>query len=59
MATKNVLKKAINQLKINSKILREKKEKCVSQKEIEEINKQLSQNESMILDYEFRIAYEI
>ena len=55
MATKGVLLEAIKKLKYNTIVLTAKREKCANKKEVEEIDKQLAQNESMILDYEYRL----
>ncbi len=55
MAKISVLEEAIKKLKYNSMVLREKRAKCSTNKQVEEIDKQLSQNDSMILDYEYRI----
>ena len=57
MAKESVLKEAIKKLKYNSLVLKEKKTKCSNKKQVEEINRQLAQNESMILDYEYRIKH--
>lgn len=59
MATTRVLKEAIKKLKYNNLVLKEKRTKCSNKQQVEEIDKQLAQNESMILDYEFRIKKEI
>ena len=56
MASNTVLHTAIQKLKLNTKTLLEKRSKCSTKKEIEEINNLITKNESMILDYEFRIA---
>ena len=58
MATKRILEEAISKLHYNTNVLQEKRAKCSSKAEVNEIDKQISQNESMILDYQFRIAHE-
>lgn len=55
MAKESVLKEAINKLQYNTMVLKEKRTKCSSKKEVNEIDKQIAQNDSMILDYEYRI----
>ncbi len=55
MATEGVLKEAIKKLKYNSMVLTEKRTKCSNKQQVEEIDKQLAQNDSMIMDYEFRL----
>lgn len=59
MATEGILKEAIKKLKYNNLVLKEKLSKCSNKKQVMEINKQLAQNESMILDYEYRIKKSI
>lgn len=59
MAKISVLEEAVKKLKYNSLVLREKRTKCSTKKEVEEIDKQLAQNDSMILDYEYRIKKEL
>lgn len=59
MAKISVLEEAVKKLKYNSMILREKRSKCSTKKQVEEIDKQLAQNDSMILDYEYRIKKEL
>ena len=59
MASKKVLQEAIKKLTVNSIALREKRKVCTNKKEVEEIDKQLSQNKSMILDYEYRLGTEV
>lgn len=56
MAKESVLKEAIKKLKYNTMVLREKRTKCSTNKEVKEIDKQIAQNDSMILDYEYRLA---
>lgn len=58
MATKNVLQEAISKLHYNTNALLEKRKVCSSKKEVAEIDKAIAQNNSMILDYEYRIKYE-
>jgi hypothetical protein len=55
MAKESVLLEAIAKLKYNSGVLKEKRTKCSSASEVAEIDRQLAQNESMILDYEYRV----
>lgn len=55
MAKESVLKEAINKLQYNTMVLKEKRTKCSTKKEVNEIDKQIAQNDSMILDYEYRI----
>lgn len=59
MAKISVLEEAVKKLKYNSMILREKRSKCSTKKQVNEIDKQLAQNDSMILDYEYRIKKEL
>ena len=59
MATEGVLKEAIKKLKYNSMVLLEKRSKCSTNTQVNEIDKQLAQNKSMILDYEYRLKKEI
>ena len=44
MAKESVLREAIAKLKYNSGILKEKRTKCSTNKEVAEIDKQLAQN---------------
>lgn len=55
MAKESVLKEAIKKLQYNTMVLKERRTKCSSNKEVNEIDKQIAQNDSMILDYEYRI----
>ena len=59
MATKKVLEEAIKKLTYNSLVLKEKRKKCSNKQQVEEIDKQLAQNESMILDYQYRLKKNI
>lgn len=59
MAKESVLKEAIAKLKYNSGVLKEKRAKCSKKEEVENIDKQIAQNESMILDYEYRIKNKL
>ena len=54
MATKDVLNKAIERLRKNTEVLLEK-QSSVSDEEKQAIKKKIARNESMILDYKFRI----
>lgn len=58
MASKNVLQEAISKLHYNTKMLQEKRKTCSSKEEIADIDKQISQNESMVLDYQYRMAHD-
>ena len=58
MASKKVLKLAIQQLQIKNKNLQEKKKNAISKAEKMQIDKQIASNNSMILDYEFRYEQE-
>lgn len=58
MATKGVLLSAIEKLKEANARLFEKCCKASDSKVKEEIRKQISKNEAMILDYQFRLNYE-
>ena len=55
MAKISVLEEAIKKLRYNTMVLKEKRTKCSSKKEVENIDKLIAQNDSMILDYEYRI----
>lgn len=55
MAKESVLREAIKKLRYNTLVLKSKRSKCSSKKEVNEIDKQIAQNDSMILDYEYRI----
>lgn len=55
MASQKVLKEAIKKLTFNTKVLKEKRKTCATKTQVEEIDKQIAQNESMILDYKFRL----
>jgi hypothetical protein len=55
MAKEGVLREAIKKLQYNTLMLREKRKKCSNNKEVNEIDKQIAQNDSMILDYEYRL----
>lgn len=59
MAKESVLREAIKKLQYNSKVLKEKRTKCSKKEEVENIDRQLAQNESMILDYEYRIKNKL
>lgn len=59
MAKISVLEEAIRKLQYNTMVLKEKRTKCSSKKEVENIDKQIAQNDSMILDYKFRIKYNL
>jgi hypothetical protein len=59
MAKESVLREAIKKLQYNSKVLKEKRTKCSKKEEVANIDKQLAQNESMILDYEYRIKNKL
>lgn len=55
MASISVLKQAIFKLQYNNNVLRESISKSNSPKQIEKLQNQIAQNESMILDYEYRV----
>lgn len=59
MATTAVLEEAIKKLKYNSLVLTEKRARCSNKKEVAEIDRNLAQNESMILDYEYRLKHNL
>lgn len=59
MASTKVLEEAIKKLKYNSMVLLEKRSKCSNEVQVKEIDKQLAQNDSMILDYKYRLKKEI
>lgn len=59
MASQKVLEEAIKKLKYNSLVLTEKRTRCSNKKQVEEIDKNLAQNESMILDYEYRLKHNL
>lgn len=58
MASKKILKLAIQQLQIKNKQLKEQQKNATSKAEKMQINKQIASNNSMILDYEFRYEQE-
>ena len=55
MAKISVLEEAVKKLKYNTMVLKEKRTKCSTKKEVKNIDKLIAQNDSMILDYEYRI----
>jgi hypothetical protein len=59
MATQAVLEEAIKKLKYNSLVLKEKRTRCSNKQQVAEIDRNLAQNESMILDYEYRLKHNI
>ena len=59
MATKEVLRTAINKLKYNTMTLMEKRGKCTNAQEVKNIDRNIAQNESMILDYEYRLKNDL
>jgi hypothetical protein len=59
MATQKVLEEAIKKLKYNSLVLKEKRTRCTTKKQVAEIDKNLAQNASMILDYEYRLKHNL
>lgn len=56
MATKKVLKEAIRKLELNTKELMDKRAKTKDPSEHEAISRLIAKNDSMILDYEFRLS---
>ena len=59
MATKKVLEEAIKKLNYNTLVLKEKRTKCSNKQQVIGIDRLIAQNESMILDYQYRIKKEI
>jgi len=59
MAKASVLEEAIKKLKYNSMVLQEKRSKCTNKQQVNEIDKNLAQNESMILDYQYRLSHNL
>lgn len=59
MASKNVLSEAINKLVKANTILREKMTKTSKQSEIDKYQKDITKNETMILDYKFRLENDL
>ena len=55
MATIGVLKEAIAKLRYNSSVLRQKIAQSNTATQVAKLRQQIAQNESMILDYEYRI----
>ena len=56
MATNGVLKEAIKKLEFNNKVLKTKKLNSQGNKAIvEKLDRQIAQNDSMILDYQYRL----
>lgn len=58
MASKNVLAEAINKLTEANKNLRAKLVSTKDKAQIRTICEEMQKNESMILDYKFRLKYE-
>lgn len=58
MATKGVLLEAIRKLEINNMELRKKLSETENNKEKEKILSTISRNDSMILDFNFRLKNE-
>ena len=59
MAKASVLEEAIKKLRYNSMVLQEKRSKCTNKQQVNEIDKNLAQNESMILDYQYRLSHNL
>ena len=61
MATENVLKQAVKQLQLNTQQLQNKLKLMGGSKtkEGKEISKQITRNNSMILDYQYRINHKL
>ena len=55
MAKKSVLTEAVRMLSYNNGLILRQIASCSSNKKREELEKQLSKNNSMILDYKYRI----
>ena len=59
MAKASVLEEAIKKLKYNTMVLQEKRCKCANKNQINEIDKNIAQNESMILNYQYRLSHNL
>jgi hypothetical protein len=57
MASKNILAEAINKLVKANMFLLEKSQKTTDKKKAEEYRKEITKNQSMILDYKFRLEH--
>ena len=55
MATTKVLEEAVKKLKYNNNILLQQILTSTSSKQTERLQQQIAHNESMILDYQYRI----
>ena len=58
MASKNVLTEAINKLVNANTALFEKVQQTADKKKAEEYRKEINKNQSMILDYKYRLETE-
>jgi hypothetical protein len=58
MVNKNVLEKAIEVLTNTNSTLTNKLKEIANKKEKEKIKNEIKRNQSMILDYQFRINFE-
>ena len=58
MASKNVLTEAINKLVKANMLLLEKSQKTTDKTKAEEYRKEITKNQSMILDYKFRLEHD-
>lgn len=58
MASKNVLSEAITKLVSANIVLREKLRTISDKKKADECLKEITRNESMILDYKFRLEHD-
>ena len=58
MASKNVLTEAINKLVTANSSLRKKMSETDDKKKRDEYLKEITKNESMILDYKFRFEHD-
>lgn len=55
MAKRSVLTEAVRMLSFNNAVILKEISSCSNNKRREELDKQLSKNNSMILDYKYRI----
>ncbi len=58
MASKNVLSEAITKLVSANVVLKEKLRTISDKKKADECLKEITRNESMILDYKFRLEHD-
>lgn len=55
MATKSILKEAIKKLEKNNKLMLARLSKTKDENKLNELSNVIARNNSMILDYEFRL----